>query len=327
MVRRPFRSAATWLAAGLAINGVSAQEAVPREGESAAKNRKPLDTVIVSASREEELLSETPASIGVLNEDAVRSVGATHPQQILSQVPGVAVSVTNGEGPHDRDSPAVHDEPAVSVPRRWAADSRDWIFQSQRAVRARTADGRRHRSRARAGQRAVRVGCDRRHHQYVDARPATTAGLGAALDVGSFGWRRLMLEADTGEGACGRTARGANLTHTDGWRDNTAYDRQSVEPVGFETNAGVHAQDGARGRAHRPGHRREFAARSTATTADDPTAQQLSDRLSQSRSGAPLDRDREGNSATAALRHALCARQPHGAARVVRAELRSDGLV
>src|SRR5690606_31203782 len=56
-----------------------------------------LGTVVVSASRGAQRLSEIPASIGVVDEAAVRSVGATHPQQILGQVPGVAVTVTHGE--------------------------------------------------------------------------------------------------------------------------------------------------------------------------------------------------------------------------------------
>ena len=96
MVTRPPGAAATLLAAGLWMHCVSAQQ--PEEQGTGAKPRAALDTVIVSTTREQELLSETPASIGVISEDSVRQLGATHPQQILSQVPGVAVSVTNGEG-------------------------------------------------------------------------------------------------------------------------------------------------------------------------------------------------------------------------------------
>ena len=36
--------------------------------------------------------------MGVIKGDAVREVRPTHPSQIISQVPGAAVAVTNGEG-------------------------------------------------------------------------------------------------------------------------------------------------------------------------------------------------------------------------------------
>jgi Outer membrane cobalamin receptor protein len=92
-IRRP---TAIEIAVGLVLVTAGGQQSFANE--ESLETTTPLHTVIVSASREEQLLSETPASIGVIGEDAIRTVGATHPQQILSQVPGVAVSVTNGEG-------------------------------------------------------------------------------------------------------------------------------------------------------------------------------------------------------------------------------------
>jgi iron complex outermembrane receptor protein len=59
--------------------------------------------------------------------------------------------------------------------------------------------------------------------------PSAEAGFGASLDLGSYGWRRIMIEGDTGEGAWGKLRAGANITHSDGWRDRTSYDRQSID--------------------------------------------------------------------------------------------------
>src|SRR3569832_1728566 len=61
-----------------------------------AANR--LDEVTVTGTREAERLAETPASVGTLSEQAISLVAPTHPQQILGEIPGVAVGVTNGEG-------------------------------------------------------------------------------------------------------------------------------------------------------------------------------------------------------------------------------------
>jgi len=57
-----------------------------------------LEVVTVTATKEKTTLQQTPASIGVISEDAIKESGLTHPQQLLGQIPGVAVGVTNGEG-------------------------------------------------------------------------------------------------------------------------------------------------------------------------------------------------------------------------------------
>ena len=70
-------------------------------GEAAAQAvaaATPLPEVSVTGTREKELLSETPVSIGVIKPEAIREVKPTHPSQIVSQVPGAAVAITNGEG-------------------------------------------------------------------------------------------------------------------------------------------------------------------------------------------------------------------------------------
>ena len=57
-----------------------------------------LDVITVTSTKEKSTLKEIPASIGVISGDSIRLTGPTHPQQLLGQVPGVAVGVTNGEG-------------------------------------------------------------------------------------------------------------------------------------------------------------------------------------------------------------------------------------
>ena len=228
MVRRLIRSAA-WLAIGLAIYGVRAQADVARPVDGLGKRPKPLDTVIVSASREQELLSETPASIGVINETAVRSVGPTHPQQILSRIPGVAVAVTNGEG----HTTAIRQPFTTSPLYLFLEDGlpiRATGFFNHNALyeldlpMAGGIEVTRGPGSALYGSDAIGGIIN-----MLTRTPSLTAGLGASLDAGSYGWRRLMLEADAGDGAWGALRGGANVTHSDGWRDRTGYDRQSID--------------------------------------------------------------------------------------------------
>ncbi len=223
MARRSAWSAALGCAVGLAFNAAHSQESVPRESQSA------VSTVIVSASREEELLSETPASIGVVDEDAIRSVGATHPQQILSQVPGVAVSVTNGEG----HTTAIRQPFTTSPLYLFLEDGlpiRATGFFNHNALyeldlpMAGGIEVTRGPGSALYGSDAIGGIIN-----MLTRAPSETPGLGLSLDAGRHGWRRLMIEGDTGEGAWGALRIGANLTESDGWRDHTSYDRQSVD--------------------------------------------------------------------------------------------------
>ena len=57
-----------------------------------------LAEVTVTATREGQLLSETPATVGVIKEKTLREVKPTHPTEIMGQVAGVWVNVTGGEG-------------------------------------------------------------------------------------------------------------------------------------------------------------------------------------------------------------------------------------
>ena len=52
-----------------------------------------LPTMTVTATKEKAKLSETPLSVGVIEDQSIRFTKPTHPQEILGQVPGVAVSV------------------------------------------------------------------------------------------------------------------------------------------------------------------------------------------------------------------------------------------
>ena len=58
----------------------------------------PLSAFTVTATREKALLAETPASIGSIAPETIRETAPLHPGQLLGQIPGVAVAVTNGEG-------------------------------------------------------------------------------------------------------------------------------------------------------------------------------------------------------------------------------------
>ena len=104
-----------------------------------------VEQITVTATREEELLVETPASVGIVKAETIALDKPTHPAQVMGQMPGVAVAVTNGEGHIDRDPPAVHHQPGLSLPRGRHPDPLDRLLQPQRALRDQPAAGGRDR--------------------------------------------------------------------------------------------------------------------------------------------------------------------------------------
>lgn len=57
-----------------------------------------LPDVVVSTSREEQLASTTPLSVGVIRGEQIREARGHHPAEIVNRVPGVYVSNFGGEG-------------------------------------------------------------------------------------------------------------------------------------------------------------------------------------------------------------------------------------
>ena len=69
-----------------------------RSHQTSRRQATSSQTITITGTREKRLLSETPESVGIISEKDIKLTGPMHPQQILGQIPGVAVGVTNGEG-------------------------------------------------------------------------------------------------------------------------------------------------------------------------------------------------------------------------------------
>lgn len=57
-----------------------------------------LEEVTVTGTREPTPLSEVSESVGIIKKETITFTAPAHPQQLLGQIPGVTVNVTNGEG-------------------------------------------------------------------------------------------------------------------------------------------------------------------------------------------------------------------------------------
>ena len=186
-----------------------------------------LNTVTVTASREQTQLMQSPASVGVISEDAIRRAGPMHPQQIISQVPGAAVAVTNGEGhttairqPFTTNPVYLYLEDGIPI-RATGFFNHNALYETN-IPQAGGIEVLKGPGSALYGSDAIGGIVN-----VLSRVPSSTPAASVTGELGTFGWRRLLLDGTTGV-TDGAVRVGANLTHADGWRDKTAYDRQSL---------------------------------------------------------------------------------------------------
>lgn len=185
-----------------------------------------LGEVTVTATREGQLLNETPATVGVIKEKTLREVKPTHPTEIMGQVAGVWVNVTGGEGHQTAIRQPLTTNP-VYLYLEDGVPTRSTGFFNHNAlyeVNLPMAGG----IEISKGPGSALYGSDAIGGvvNVLTRKPPTGSEVEGSLEAGSYGWTRAMV---TGGSAFGNHAFRAdlNLSHTDGWRDKTAYDRQS----------------------------------------------------------------------------------------------------
>lgn len=195
-------------------------------GASAAEAETILEQVTVTGTREKERLVETPASVGAVKAEALAADKPAHPAQVMSQTPGAAVAVTNGEG----HTTAIRQPFTTSPVYLFLEDgipSRSPGFFNHNALyeinvpQAGGIEVNRGPSSALYGSDAIGGVVN-----VLTRVPPTKTELGGSVEIGEHGWRRALLSGGSGY-ANGGFRADLNLSAADGWRDDTAYDRKS----------------------------------------------------------------------------------------------------
>lgn len=195
---------------------------------SALEATATLDTVSVTATREKTTLQATPASVGVIDAPAIRFNGLTHPQQILSQIPGVAVGVTNGEGhnmairqPFSTSPLYLYLEDGLPI-RATGFFNHNALYE----VNLPQAGG----IEVVRGPGSALYGSDAFAGtvNVLTRAPDRRDGVQTALEVGSFGWTRWLIDATVGANPNGGLRISVNRSQSEGWRQHTGYERTSA---------------------------------------------------------------------------------------------------
>ena len=186
-----------------------------------------LPDMVVTGAREAEPRAETPSAISRISPETIREVRPAHPSELLNRLPGVTVQQTNGEGSIVGIRNPIGTSPLYlylqdNVPVQAAGFFNHNALYLMNIPQAGSIEVIRGPGTALQGNDAI--------GGVINVlTPAPTAGpyAEAAVEYGSYNWVRATGSASHTIGAFG--LRGdVNLTHTDGWRNRTGYDRQSI---------------------------------------------------------------------------------------------------
>ena len=187
-----------------------------------------LPEVTVTGTREATPLSEASASVGVISGNTIKLTAPSHPQQLLGQIPGVSVNVTNGEGHTTGIRQKIGTDPVYlyledGIPTRATGFFNHNALYEINLPQAGGVEVVKGIGSALYGSDAIGGTVN-----ILTKSPTRDSSADLSGEIGSYGWYRLLGSANTGQKAMGALRADANVSHTDGWRDKTAYDRQSV---------------------------------------------------------------------------------------------------
>ncbi len=212
--------------------GTARQEVSVQGGQAAeltfrlADRAVSIPEVVVVASRNAKDLSEVAASVGVIGGSAIRDTHPTHPSEVMSQVPGVWVNVTGGEGHMTAIRQPLSTSPVYlyledGVPTRSTGFFNHNALYEIDLPQADRVEVMKGPANAMYGSDAIGGVVD------VGTRaPSEETTAEFSFEGGQYGFQQYLgsLSGTTGDNGL---RADANFTRTDGWRAGTDYKRYS----------------------------------------------------------------------------------------------------
>ncbi|MEZ4585982.1 MAG: TonB-dependent receptor [Gemmatimonadales bacterium] len=185
-----------------------------------------LDDLVVSVSREAQTRSETAASIGVVDEEALRRARPHHPADVVQQVAGAWVANLSGEGHFTAIRQPITTKPVYAYLEDGVPIRSTGFFNHNALYEINIPQAA--RIEVIKGPGSALYGSDAIGGVVSSFTRAPTAGAGGELflEGGRFGYLRALGSASNTWGRNGLRAD-LNLTHSDSYRDQAPYSRQS----------------------------------------------------------------------------------------------------
>ncbi len=183
-----------------------------------------IAVITVTGTREETPRSETAETTDALDKKIIDDVKPAHASELLNRIPGVRVNVTGGEGHMTSIRQPMTTKPVYlylenGIPTRSTGFFNHNALYETNIPQAESVEITKGPGTALYGSDAIGGVIN------INTRPAPLEPeVGIGIEGGEHGWRRMLLSGGNTWGDNG--LRGdLNVTHTDGWRDNTDYDR------------------------------------------------------------------------------------------------------
>ncbi|NNF04584.1 MAG: TonB-dependent receptor [Rhodothermales bacterium] len=196
-----------------------------------------LGEVVISATRERQLRSDVPLSIGVIGPDEIGRIQPEHPSDIMNSIPGVWVNQTTGEGHMTSIRQPLSIFPLFlylenGIPTRSTGFFNHNALFEINIPQAGAIEVIRGPGTALYGSDAIGGVVN-----VETAAPPDAPRAEATVEGGSHGFKRVLLSGGASPGSHGVRAD-INVTDSEGWRNSTEYARQSAT-LTWTTQAGA----------------------------------------------------------------------------------------
>ena len=183
--------------------------------------------ITVTGTREETLRSETSETVGKIDSNTIAATKPAHPSEIMERVPGVHINVTGGEGHMTSIRQPISTKPLYlyledGIPTRSTGFFNHNALYEVNVPQASGIEITKGPGTSLYGSDAIGGVVN-----VLTKAPPLDQELNLLLEGGEFGWYRLLTSAGKSWDDDGVRAD-INITHTDGWRDATEYDRESA---------------------------------------------------------------------------------------------------
>lgn len=186
-----------------------------------------LEPIVVTGTRERQARSHTAQTSDRLDDTDIDSLHPAHPAELLNRIPGVHINALTGEGHMSAirqpiTSQAVYLFLEDGIPTRSTGFFNHNALYEVNLPQAGAIEVSKGPGTALYGSDAIGGVIN-----AITRPPPSQGEVTLNLEGGAHGWRRTLLSGGDTWGEHGLRAD-LNLTHSDGWREHTAYARQSA---------------------------------------------------------------------------------------------------